>query len=348
LKKTLAFSVLILATMSAQAADQRIPAGYDTWQTVGGGATHMKFFDEPIPADFFCQGSAAFSDRINFEGVPLATDPPGLFGRTDTIVARLDEVVLQEGMGHSRLQVKAMHLASRDVLENACGSWQVTAGLTKDQPITTIDYFETGENTGVYNAELVLSVALTFVNLDDPTVTRSLQRTVHFTEFIHTPYRLRPDLAAPDRFGKRSNDRQTGYEYSVDSDADGLPDTVLAFAEFTYDNGFYCEDGAQAALNPDGDPSCIHETAVHQAPDHDHVTVPTDPIIDKNPCKPSPCFLEDPGSGGGLGQRNRAIDGQMSEYDRRALLDRMRDLEVKGSLVITAEQLADEVFAKGN
>jgi len=98
------FAALLL-TLSAFtfAADQRIPAGLDTWQTIGGGATQMTFADEPIPTDFFCDGSAAFSGRINFEGVPLATDPPGLFGRTDTIVQRIDDVVLEDGMGHSRL-----------------------------------------------------------------------------------------------------------------------------------------------------------------------------------------------------------------------------------------------------
>jgi len=338
---------LFALCLSIQAADPRIPAGLDTWQTIGGGATQMSFDEEPIPADFFCQGSSAFTGTIYFEGVPLATEPAGMFGRTDTIVARLDDALVKDGRGFSRLQIQAMHLASRTAVQTDCGLFTVRVGLTEDQPITTIDYIMEGEKHGVFNADLVLTARMSFISVDDPTDVRVLDRTVHFTEFIHTPFHLRGPTSDKPEFvrGKRNNG-PGGSAFQVDTDADDLPDKVLRLEnELIYVDGYYCEDSQyQQILRPDENVSCVEETVTHQSPTDAHTTTPTNPncII----CPEQYDSLENPHKRGNRTAR-QPIDGNLSSGGQIALLEQLRQMEAAGTLIIPAEQVLEELVAKG-
>src|ERR1700709_1009872 len=76
------------------AADQAIQNGIDVWKTKGDGSTFVDFAKNPIPAGFFCAGSAPFTGRLALEGVPVATDVIGALGMTDTIVQRLDDALV--------------------------------------------------------------------------------------------------------------------------------------------------------------------------------------------------------------------------------------------------------------
>jgi len=232
-----------------------------------------------------------------------------------------------------------MHLVSRDLFDIDCGSWDVIVGLAKEQPITTIDFIQNGADTGVFNADLVLTAQITFVNIDDPSDTRVLTRTVHFTEFIHAPYRILPE--APTRaIGKRGgSDRSFSDAFKVDSDADGIPDKDLVLGLTVYQNGYYCEQAMQqktqmAPLSVDG---CVHETVVHTAPNHNHATTPTNPT----------CIICPPDETSHYLERTGHVDGRLTEADRQAMLVRLRLMEAAGNLVVPAEQLVDEVFEKG-
>jgi len=102
-----------LAAAPALALDSTIYNGIDLWTTRGDGATFADFATNPIPAGFFCAKSAAFSGRIPMQGVPLATGVPGVLGKTDTIVQRLDDAVFnKKGVAFTRLQVRAMTFMS--------------------------------------------------------------------------------------------------------------------------------------------------------------------------------------------------------------------------------------------
>jgi len=278
-----ALSIILLAACAFAGTPDRIPAGYDAWITVGGGATFMSFDEEPIPADFFCEGSQAFDGRIHFEGVPLSSDPPGRLGASDTIVERVDDAVFQDGTAISRVRVKAIHLAGREEIANGCGVWAVRVGLTEEQPTTTIEYNQVDAFSGTFNAELVLNVKMVFTNIDDPADERVLTRTVHLTEFNESPYNLRPATDVERRLpttqaGKRVARQDTGLR--IDTDADGLPDTVLAQIANTnnwhYYNGYVCPIGVYPPSS-----QCSLWRQVHQAPTHAHVTLPGAP---PNPC----------------------------------------------------------------
>jgi hypothetical protein len=280
-----ALCILTLTTAVFAGAPDRIPAGFDTWITVGGGATFMSFDEEPIPADFFCAGSEAFTGRIHFEGVPLASEPMGSLGASDTVVERIDDAFFQDGKAMSRIRVKAIHLASRDEIATGCGVWSARVGLAREQPTTTIEYNQVDDFSGTFNAELVLNVNMTFTNIDDPEDVRVLNRTVHFTEFTETPYSLKPVTETEQnvpttQLGKRPTDN--ARHMMVDTDADNIPDSVMSIAAQTapssyhYYNGWVCPIGVYPPSS-----GCVRWYTLHEVPTHAHITLPGAP---PNPC----------------------------------------------------------------
>jgi len=324
----------------------------------------MSFHEEPIPADFFCAGSESYDGRINFEGVPLASYPEGAFGAVDTIVERLDDAFFDEnGHAMSRLRVKAMHLQSRDEFENACGIWSVRAGLINEQPTTTITFDQIDELSGTFNAELVLSVRLTFTNVDNPEDVRMLDRTVHFTEFIDSPFGFKPNLEnGPDMPGRVQGKRNAEVrQYMVDTDADGLPDSVMANitpipSNWHYVNGWVCPTGVYPP-----DRRCVWWASLHQIPCHAHVTLPGAP---PNPCPDEDVVFTD----GDLTTRNTIVATptlvestetleiveaypcpQVAVIDGMAistLRGQFEQMEQDGRLIISTDELLLEILQK--
>ena len=64
--------VLLVSSLSAPAfaADRAIQNGIDIWSTSGDGSTFVDFAQTPIPAGFFCPGSAPFTAKMAFQGAP--------------------------------------------------------------------------------------------------------------------------------------------------------------------------------------------------------------------------------------------------------------------------------------
>src|SRR4029077_4858333 len=107
--------VLLVASFatSAFAADRAIQNGIDAWATKGDGSTFYDFSQHPIPAGFFCPGSAPFAARVAFQGGPVVTGTPKALGNTDTIVQRLDDAVFDKhGVAVTRTQVRALSFKS--------------------------------------------------------------------------------------------------------------------------------------------------------------------------------------------------------------------------------------------
>jgi len=348
-RKLFAIVLLVSAAVAFAGNPDRVPAGYDNWVTIGGGATFMDFADEPIPADFFCAGSATFDGRMNFEGIPLASDPPGALGVTDTIVERLDDAVFTDGEAMSRLRVKAMHLESRDLFDSACGSWAVRAGLAKTQPTTTIVYRQLDDMAGTFDAEIVINVQLTFTNIDDPTDVRVMERTVHFAELLQAPYsfsKIANGPSAPERvMGKRSAQRQV----MVDTNADNLPDTALK-AQVNNNNGWHYYQGwacPAGAWPPD--PSCVWWASVHTAPTHAHVTIPDAPCDEQEYEHAEPIdnvATRVTISGQTVLEAERPCAQKLSPAQITALRDQLGQMEGDGRLVIPSDQLLDELVRK--
>jgi len=362
MRTCLATMILTLASLAMAGTPDRIPAGYDTWITVGGGATFMSFGEEPIPADFFCAGSDVFTGRIHFEGVPLASDPPGSMGASDTLIERIDDALFEGGEAFSRIRVKAIHLESRETFANDCGVWSVRVGLTEEQPTTTIEYTQMDAFSGTFNAELVLNIHMTFTNVDNPEDVRVLNRTVHFTEFIDAPYMLKPVADREDDMpvrvtGKSGPRGQRGIK--VDTDADGIPDSVLGLTTTTstgtldkidysasnwhYYNGWVCPIGVYPP-----DRRCVLWGTIHEVPTHAHVTLPGAP---PNPCDDDVIGIGD--TSGLVAQEATEIEYQ--EYPCPTYIDatnistlfgQLEEMERQGRLIVSADQVLDEIIRK--
>jgi hypothetical protein len=156
-------AVVALLAAPALTADPSIEPGSDLWVTPADGSSFTTFDENPLPRGFFCAGSAPFTGKIAFKGAPLATQPAGLLGRTDTIVERLDDAYFDEhGVATTRIQLRALSLVGIEPLRNECGEFNVSMTLAGDQPTTTMTIVQTHERGGIYHAPLSLNVRITF------------------------------------------------------------------------------------------------------------------------------------------------------------------------------------------
>lgn len=180
--RVLVLALALTAMASPVFAIDTIQNGSDLWRTLGDGTTYAKFDTEPLPAGFFCSGSAPFTGRVIFEGVPIATSPSNAFGTTDTIVHRLDDAVFnKEGVATTRIQMRAMQFKGVEVLRTKCGKFNV--GLVLDgnlQPITKMDIYRLSDDHGYFLAEISANVKITFTPVSGKGQTLEVTREVRF------------------------------------------------------------------------------------------------------------------------------------------------------------------------
>lgn len=158
----LVFSILL--GLSPLAADPTIRRGIDIFATPPDGSTYYDFAKTPIPAGFFCKGSKAFTGRVALKGLPLATGTPGQLGRTDTIVERLDDAIFDaQGVAVTRLQFRALSLASIAPVKTSCGAFHAYVTLDGKQRVTTMKINRTQEGGGIFAAPLAANVRMTFI-----------------------------------------------------------------------------------------------------------------------------------------------------------------------------------------
>jgi len=212
----LALGVVLVAVAATPAvAGEVLTRGADLWET-STGYSYSSFKAEPIPADFFCPGSAPFPGVVQMNGRPLATAPAGALGRIDTIVRRLDDAVVDEkGEAATRVQLMALSLASVKPIETSCGRYDVRASLAGSQPTTTMHIRKTSDGGGTYIAPLELNVKLTFTPASGHGAIRELYHHIN----------LGPASGEVWSYAKPAVAR-TGT-VRVDTDGDGVPDAEV-------------------------------------------------------------------------------------------------------------------------
>jgi hypothetical protein len=211
--------VLLLSTCatSAFAADRAIQNGIDVWTTRGDGSTFVDFAQTPIPAGFFCPGSAPFTAKVAFQGVPLVTDNLKALGSPDTIVQRLDDAVFNKrGVAVTRTQVRAISLRTVTPIETGCGPFDATVRLDGVQPVTQMVILRENEKGGTFSGPLSLNVKVSFTPVGG-TSREALEMplAVRFPATLQYPWRAKsiaPEVAGFVR---------------VDTDGDGVLDTYL-------------------------------------------------------------------------------------------------------------------------
>lgn len=214
-------ALLALITAPAFARGGVVAHGIDTWWTPDDGSSFVDFADEPIPAGFFCAGSEPFTGRISWQGQPLATNPPGALGQTDTVVQRLDDAIFDKnGVATTRLQMRALSLASLEPVRTNCGRFDVTATLLGEQPVTTMGIVRERPGAGTFTAPLALRVKLTFT----PVEVLSTARTVVLERNIQLNS---PRISWTSEPPAETFTGQVGGYVVIDTDGDSLPDTTV-------------------------------------------------------------------------------------------------------------------------
>ena len=167
MKSRTLFAVLVSSLLlgpSLLSADSVIPRGIDSFSTAGNGRTFYDFSYNPIPAGFFCKGSKAFTGRVAFKGLPLATEPLGHLRNADTVVERLDDIVFNDkGVGSTRLEFRALSLVSIAPVKTSCGAFHLYVSLARQQRVTTMTVFRTHESGGHFVGPLAVDVRMTFI-----------------------------------------------------------------------------------------------------------------------------------------------------------------------------------------
>jgi len=247
--RRLSSHVLILAGLAlllavpALAGDSVITNGIDLWRTPSAGGTFADFARTPLPAGFFCAGSAPFTGKIVFKGVPIKTRPANVLRETDTIIQRLDDAVLTKNLvtinpfpmrgtdgtvrqvgasffqgrevATTRVQVKAISFVGVRPVETSCGSFKVRASLAGEQPTTEMIIVRENESGGSFYAPLSLNIKLTFTPVAGGA-------SLEVVKNIRFP--AKANSAWTDVPGKRA---AFDSFVSVDSDNDGVMDLML-------------------------------------------------------------------------------------------------------------------------
>jgi hypothetical protein len=163
----LAVCVLAASPASAQPIIRR---GIDVFQTPNNPPTGVDFSTDPIPAGFFCSGSAPFTGFLQLTSVPVQTVPAGVLNGADTVIERLDDVNLASGSGVTRVIVRGLRLTGAGTFTVVCGDgtateWRVDACLCGHQPTSELRLnLNTACGCGVANGSLRLNVCLRFTN----------------------------------------------------------------------------------------------------------------------------------------------------------------------------------------
>jgi hypothetical protein len=209
---------------------QVVPDGIDVWTTPDDGNTKITYFEShQLPKDYFCTGSAAFSQDIALKGVPIATGDNGL-GSTDTIVQRLDDATFDaDGNAATKIQVKAISFREHQPLAITCAdgvhNFTLRVTLGADAPKTDMTIHSDGTGTGgTFDASVTVPGKLVFT---DTTARKT------FEPLSDTIYLQASGAAWASSVGTGGVDHPGTVK--IDSDGDGTPDLALPGTS----NGFH-------------------------------------------------------------------------------------------------------------
>lgn len=144
---TLLFGLAVVPAFSLT-----IPPGKDYWNTPATGNTFFTFPKGDVEALCGKPADAGWDHVVKLGGVTVALP------NADTIVARLDKAVFNNGVAATRVQVVALEFKSLAEQETPCGklSWHVT--LAGRQPVTDMILRQTSDLGGRFFTDLAVKV----------------------------------------------------------------------------------------------------------------------------------------------------------------------------------------------
>jgi hypothetical protein len=229
----------VLLALPAMAAPPVIVHGTDIFTTSGG--TKVDFASTPLPADFFCAGSAPFAGTIQLTGVPVTTVPEGIAGSTDTIVERLrDGVFDATGTAVIPIVIRALRLQSSNLFTVYCPgegdtTWRVDTCLCGLQPQTqiTAKIDPACGTCGVFNGFLRVNACLRFTRTDTGATAGPVQHALNL-EIKSMPWCYKAGV----------NETQISSPFSVDTNCDAQPDLTIAGTS-NFHPGYSCATSGQ-------------------------------------------------------------------------------------------------------
>jgi hypothetical protein len=246
--------------------------------TPAGAGTAVDFAGTPLPADFFCPGSAPFGGVVPLQGVPLATNPPGIAGGADTIVEHLTTGTFSGGVASFAAVLRAMHLRSSGNLSIVCGdgtttSWRVDVCACGPQTATKIvaKLDPACNNCGTAGGTLAVSVCVTFTDVNSGRVLGPVRQnlTMNLVNSTTGP--------TPWCFKAGQNEPVANVPFQVDTNCDNQPDlTVRPSANFH--TGYKCATQGADCLALFGSLTHCHENFSDPTSDHLHCV---NPVCDK-------------------------------------------------------------------
>jgi len=179
-------SLVILALVAVPVAAQTIPAGIDVWTTKNDGNTWVDFTDNPLPAGFFCAGSAPFAQVVKVKGLPIVTNPSGVLKQTDTVIQRLQSVTFDAaGNGSTPIQARAICFQEKNLVTVTCGgsntTWSVRVRINPSvNAVTsmTIHKAAGGAPGGTYDATVSIPGLVRFTNTATGQSTQDAAETI--------------------------------------------------------------------------------------------------------------------------------------------------------------------------
>lgn len=210
---------------------QTVAAGIDVWNTPDDGNTKItSLVGNPLPKDFFCIGSASFSQEIKLKGKTIATSDNGL-GSSDTVVQRLSDASFSGGLAKTQIQVKAISFEDHAPLAISCadGTHNFKVRVTLDQrtsaPTTDLYIHSDGTGTGgTFDATVIVPGQIVFTDV----ATGEKRGPVYDTVNLQAS-----GAAWADKVGTGGVDHPATVV--IDSDGDGVPDLKLPGTS----NGFH-------------------------------------------------------------------------------------------------------------
>ena len=244
-----------------------VNSGIDIFET--GEGTVVSFEDDPIPADFFCEGSEPFKETLKLRGIPLRTTPPGIAGNSDTIVERLHDGDLTFGVTTVPIVVRALQMAGIEPVTVFCPAsgytrWSVSVCACNVQPITEIEIGLDDDacGCGKFNGEMAVNACLTFTNLEDPSDVRGPVEQSIVLGIEGTPWCAEAGPGA----------LSINQPFHVDTNCSGKPDLALPCTT-NFNPGWICPAGGLTCDDIFGHLTTCHENFGN--PDaHDHCVNP--------------------------------------------------------------------------
>ncbi|HEX4954665.1 MAG TPA: hypothetical protein VF017_14835 [Thermoanaerobaculia bacterium] len=216
-KVSLLVVALALLTAPVLTADTVITRGIDAFTTPADGSTFVSFANNPLPAGFFCEGSAPFTGTVALKGKAIATDSKKL-PAFDTVVERLDDAAFNEqGVALTRVRLSALSLVGTAPVQTSCGKYRVVAGLNGQQRETVMRITRENELGGTYVSPLAVDTKVIFVPIQGNTSPRrTVSVSINFPSHAPTPWAL---ARAPEGALQRP--------FLIDTNGDGHPETSV-------------------------------------------------------------------------------------------------------------------------